>query len=146
MPIIDASSSDIVTNEGVYRRIQSTLRVRPTKVIVKSKQKSAVAPNVIHSMDASHLMLTTLASIREGVQCFSLIHDSFGTHASHMPVLFRVVREQMVEMYQAYDPLWEIKSRAEAVLSEKGKAKLGELPERGDLDLNLIKASDYAFA
>jgi DNA-directed RNA polymerase len=97
-------------------------------------------------MDASHLMLTTLAACRKGVPSFSLIHDSFGCHASHMPTLFETVRTEMVEMYTNYDPLDVIKRSAEAVLSEKGRAKITGVPEKGTLDLNLITQSDYAFA
>lgn len=146
MKVTDASSKDVVEGDDVYRRIQTNLRVRPTKVVVKSKQKSAVAPNVIHSMDAAHLMLTTLSACRAGVPAFSLIHDSFGCHASHMPVLFATVRSEMVAMYTNYCPLETIKRAADATLSEKGRKKIEDVPAKGDLDLELINSSDYAFA
>lgn len=146
MQVVEATPQDVVDGDDVYRRIQTSLRVRPTKTIVKTKQKSAVAPNVIHSMDAAHLMLTTLEANRQGVPSFSLIHDSFGCHASHMPTLFATVRSEMVRMYTNYDPLDTIKRSADAVLSEKGRKKIENVPEKGTLDLNLINSSEYAFA
>lgn len=142
----DATSEDKVTDEGVYRRIRSSMRMTPTRVIVKSKQKSAVSPNIVHSMDGSHLMLTTLAALDAGVQCFSLIHDSFGTHASHMGLMFRTVRQAMVDMYESYDTIDHIRQAASAALSPRGLKKIASAPERGDLDLRLILKSEYAFA
>jgi DNA-directed RNA polymerase len=146
MRVVEATPHDVVDGEDVYRRISTSLRSRPTKTIVKSKQKSAVAPNVIHSMDAAHLMLTTLKANQLGVPSFSLIHDSFGCHATHMPILFATVRSEMVAMYTNYDPLDVIKRSADLVLSEKGRKKIETVPEKGSLDLNLINNSEYAFA
>ncbi len=146
MDVVDANAKDVVKDEGVYRRIRSTIRVAPTRTLVKSRQRSAVSPNVIHSMDGAHLMLTALAAFNQGVTSFSLVHDSFGCHASNMPTLFRVVREQMVGMYSKYDPITEIHSRACAELSAKGQKKIAKLPERGSLDLHLILDSQFAFA
>ncbi|WP_455915107.1 DNA-directed RNA polymerase [Pantoea agglomerans] len=52
------------------------------KDINAAKQSSGVAPNYVHSMDACHLRMTVnLANEKYGIKAFSLVHDSFGTHA-----------------------------------------------------------------
>lgn len=146
MPVIDAGSRDTITQDGVYRRIMSNVRVRPTTVINKSKQKSAVSPNIVHSLDGAHLMLTVNEATKRGVPCFSLIHDSFGCHASHMPLLYDAVRSTMVEMYDNYDVIEEIASKSNAVLCEKGQKKIADKPVKGTLNLADIQNSKYAFA
>jgi DNA-directed RNA polymerase len=126
--------------------IKSSIRTKPTSKIDKHKARSAVAPNVIHSMDGAHLLLTVLAAKDEGYSSFALIHDSFGVHAGKTERFFTIIREAFVEMYEAYDPFEEILEAAKAVLSDKGIEKLPEAPEKGQLDLRQIIEADYAFA
>lgn len=111
------------------------------------KQRQGIAPNFVHSMDASHLMLTVLTCGREhGITSFALIHDSFGTHAGNSDVLFKVVRECFVKMYQDNDVLQDLHDHIKSMLSEKYREELPEAPSKGTLDLNLVKQSLYAFA
>ena len=117
----------------------------PTR-IKKSKAKSACAPNVIHSMDASHLLLTVLKAVEEGITDVLLIHDSFATNAAQTGRFFAIIREAMVEMYENYCPFEAIYQEAYAALSDEGRAKLPPVPQKGSLDLNAIKDSLYAFA
>jgi DNA-directed RNA polymerase len=126
--------------------IRASVRTKPTSKIDKHKARSAVAPNVIHSMDGAHLLLTVIAAKDEGYSSFALIHDSFGVHAGKTERFFTIIREAFVEMYEAYDPFEEILEAAKAVLSDKGIEKLPEVPEKGQLDLRQIIVSDYAFA
>lgn len=114
--------------------------------IKKSKAKSACAPNVIHSMDASHLLLTVLKAVDEGITDVLLIHDSFATNAAQTGRFFDIIREAMVEMYENYCPFEVIYQEAYAALSDEGRAKLPPVPKKGSLDLNGIKESLYAFA
>jgi len=114
--------------------------------IKKSKAKSACSPNVIHSMDASHLLLTVLMAAEEGITDVLLIHDSFATNAAQTGRFFQIIREAMVEMYENYCPFETIYQEAYAALSDEGRAKLPPVPTKGSLDLNGIKESLYAFA
>jgi DNA-directed RNA polymerase len=52
----------------------------PEKGIQERKAANSIAPNFIHSMDASHLMFISLGWNK----AFTPIHDSFGTHASDL--------------------------------------------------------------
>jgi DNA-directed RNA polymerase len=148
MPVTNAGTNDKITEdgEGVIRRVQLNLRTKPLDRIDKDKARSAVAPNVIHSMDGSHLLLTVLNSADEGLTDFALIHDSFGTHAGKTARFFDIIRESFVEMYDNYCPFEETRDYALSVLSDEGIDKLPPLPTKGDMDLNCVLDAQYAFA
>lgn len=144
VPLVEAKSFDKVDGDDVLKRVKANIRVRPTEYINKDKAKSAVAPNVIHSMDASHLMLAVLEAKYKGISSFSLIHDSFGTHAGRTSEFFYTIRETFVDMYENYDPFEEIAYQTSKALEDKSKCP--EVPRRGDLDLSQVINSLYAFA
>ena len=54
------------------------------------KQKNAFPPNFIHSLDSSHMMLTSLFCEREGIT-FVSVHDCFWTHPSSVDVMNKVL-------------------------------------------------------
>lgn len=62
------------------------------------KQKNAFPPNFIHSLDSSHMMLTSLHCERQGIT-FVSVHDCFWTHACTVPELNRACREQFVALH-----------------------------------------------
>mgnify|MGYP006285201587 FL=1 len=66
------------------------------------RQKQGLTPNLIHSLDASHMCL---AINRMETDSFALVHDSFGVHAGDTDRLHEVLRETFVEMYE--QPLLE---------------------------------------
>jgi len=101
--------------------------------IDRRKQKSAVAPNVIHSFDAAHMALVVQRLKAEGVRDTFMIHDSFGCHARFVPLLDRVVRETFYEMYS--QPVLE--RFIEEVELGTG-AILPTPPALGSLDLSVV--------
>jgi DNA-directed RNA polymerase len=54
-----------------------------------SKQRSAFPPNFVHSLDATHMILTCLKMKNAGVT-FASVHDSYWTHASDVPIMSEV--------------------------------------------------------
>lgn len=48
------------------QQINMELGPRPDSEVHKSKQKNAFPPNFIHSLDASHMMMTALACKENG--------------------------------------------------------------------------------
>jgi len=64
-------------------------------------QASAMLPNLIHSLDCAHLILTIQQAKELGVNAFSVIHDSYGTHVSDMPILARCIRQAFVKLYSS---------------------------------------------
>ena len=131
---------------NVLTRTQVTLRTRPSHLIKKSKSKSAIAPNVIHSMDASHLLLTVLKGLENNVKDFFLVHDSFATSPTDTPIMYRVVREAFVEMYENFDLYQSILDVTKENLDNSEEIEFPSLPTRGNLDLKGVLKSDYCFA
>ena len=65
------------------------------------KQNRAFAPNIIHSMDASHKSLVANRLYKKyGITDFSMIHDSFGAHYGNMDLLLKETRLAFLEMYE----------------------------------------------
>lgn len=63
------------------------------------KQAAAFPPNFIHSLDASHMMLTAIACKNDGLT-FAAVHDSFWTHACDVDKLGVNLREAFVNLYK----------------------------------------------
>jgi DNA-directed RNA polymerase len=85
-----------------YRRIQKhtvvtvlqsiTLNVDNDSLPVSSsKQRSAFPPNFVHSLDASHMLLTCLKMKEYGLD-FAAVHDSYWTHPCDLEILNQVRR------------------------------------------------------
>jgi DNA-directed RNA polymerase len=58
-----------------------------TDILNKDRQKQGVIPNVIHSMDATHLIKVVLSAKKEEYYPIVTIHDCFGTHPNKMEKL-----------------------------------------------------------
>ncbi len=143
----EMAPTDKLDEEGnVLSRIRCLLREAPTKRIDKKKARSAISPNIVHSLDGSHLKRTVVFAKAEGIIAFQLIHDSFATHAGNTGKFFRIIREAFVNLYETYCPFEAIDTYARSVLSEESIEKLPAIPARGTLDLSAILTSDYAFA
>jgi len=106
---------------------------------------NAIAPNVVHSLDATHLLMTVAAGMDEGIKHFALIHDSFGTHAANIRTLHRIVREKMVELYSE-DYFKELRQELMQQVRPELQDQVPELPEWGDLDITELLNAEYAFA
>lgn len=61
------------------------------------KQAQAFPPNFVHSLDASHMLLTAL-NLDKDVS-FASVHDSYWTHAADVPHMNKVLREQFVKLH-----------------------------------------------
>src|SRR3546814_7779551 len=70
---------------------------------------NGVAPNFVHSLDASHLQAVAYRSKGQGIRHLAVIHDSFGTHAANTGKLSRILRETFVEQYSG-DVLGDFRS------------------------------------
>lgn len=104
------------------------------------KQINAIAPNFVHSMDASHLMFTIMAmeKYKPGEFAYSMVHDSYGCHAADVDTMGAFLRSSFVTMYSSTD--W-FKYFQEEVLGEVTVP----VPDKGDLDLNLVLEAPYFF-
>ena len=114
--------------------------------IDKRSQKKSIAPNFVHSMDASAMVLAVQQAKESGIHDFSLIHDSFGTHAADSGLLAEVLRDAFVRMYEDHDVLSEFMTQIKEQLSETLKDNIQLPPQKGTLDLNLVRKAKYFFA
>jgi DNA-directed RNA polymerase, mitochondrial len=66
--------------------------------VLKRKQKAAFPPNFIHSLDATHMMLSAVKCHDVGLS-FAAVHDSFWTHAGDVPRMNAILRDAFVHMH-----------------------------------------------
>lgn len=115
-----------------------------TQELDKAKQASGISPNWVHSCDAAHMMLTVKDAHEKGIRSFSLIHDSYGTHAGNTWALAQALREQFVAMYKDRNMLEELASQLRGQLTIPDE--LPPVPPMGSLDLDLVLESAFFFA
>lgn len=126
-----------------------------------SKHKNAFPPNFIHSLDSTHMMLTSLNCERKGLT-FVSVHDCFWTHPSTVDIMNKICREQFVALHS--QPILEELSLyltqkysySNAVLANDGSVLdltrkkmnkvLSNLPQTGDLDIKQVLDSVYFFS
>ena len=89
-----SKSSKIRTN------LQHISLVEPSvaDAVNKRKQLQAFPPNFIHSLDATHMVLSALKADELGLS-FSAVHDSFWTHAADVNTLNSLLREAFIRMH-----------------------------------------------
>ncbi|KAK3323803.1 hypothetical protein B0T19DRAFT_426969 [Cercophora scortea] len=64
----------------------------------RRKQLQAFPPNFIHSLDASHMMLSALECDTLGLT-FAAVHDSFWTHAADVDAMNGVIRDSFIRIH-----------------------------------------------
>ncbi|KAG5895035.1 hypothetical protein JTB14_014773 [Gonioctena quinquepunctata] len=125
------------------------------------KQKNAFPPNFIHSLDSSHMMLTSLHCERAGIT-FVSVHDCYWTHPSTVHIMNKICREQFVALHSqpiledlseflcdkySYDQC-EITGDGSIVDLTRKKLNrfLRQLPKTGDFNINEVQNSVYFFS
>jgi DNA-directed RNA polymerase len=124
--------------------IKPKFQVTDQASLDKRRQAQGISPNFVHSMDASHLMLSIGKCLDAGVSAFAMVHDSYGTHAADMSTMSRLLREAFVEMYSR-DILKKFREDLLDQLPEKLQAKIPAIPSKGNLDLRQVLNSPYFF-
>lgn len=113
--------------------------------IDRAKQMSAVAPNFVHSLDATHLMMTVLR-MREVTCSFAVIHDSFGVHACDVDDMHYALRDEFVNLYSDNEVL--VAFYRESLLRLPGDQwpDADTPPEAGEYNLEEVRDADFFFA
>ena len=115
-----------------------------TDEIDTRRQRNGIAPNFIHSMDASHLQRVVCAESDKGNKNFMMIHDSFGTDAAHAGSLYKTIREEFVGLYKDQNHLENFLGSVGYLIDDLDAVPA--IPKFGKLDLELVKQSDFCFA
>lgn len=131
-----------------------------TAVLSTKEQTQGIAPNFVHSLDASALVDCLRRCREAGIEEFSAIHDAYGTHAANMDALSKFLREAFVATHSV-DVLANFRAACERVLvdylvadkgldvleaSQKADTMLPPMLEKGELDISAVLQSDYFFA
>ncbi|KAI1423315.1 DNA-directed RNA polymerase [Xylaria sp. FL1777] len=98
MPIVQPyrkSGSRVITTCLQDLSLQVPERSDPVN---RRKQLQAFPPNFIHSLDASHMLLSALECDEMGLS-FAAVHDSFWTHAADVDVMNRVLRDAFIRIH-----------------------------------------------
>lgn len=135
------------TLNGNIRKFKLRPRQEDDK-IARGKAVSASAPNLIHSLDAAHLMMTVNAmeAQAETPVSYAMIHDSFGCHAADAPLMAKAIREEFVRLYEGDHLLANLMEQMREGLDERYLSAYPDAPGQGDLDLEAVKRSPYFFA
>lgn len=104
------------------------------------KQKSAFPPNFVHSLDATHMAMTSLKMKMNGLT-FAAVHDSYWTHAADVDIMRQLLRESFVELYKL--PILE--DLRDSVKLRFPDIELPEVPKEGELDIMEVLDSEYFF-
>jgi len=73
-----------------------------TKQVDKKKQVEGIIPNIIHSLDANHLInIINSSEVNKGTPIIS-VHDCFGTLPSKMGNLEHTVKKEFILLYTDY--------------------------------------------
>lgn len=93
---IDCQNSTKSPFHGVVR--EYILRL-PSNKMNKIKQVNATIPNIIHSLDASHLYKVIDLMAIKNIHQFITIHDCFGSHPNNIEIMSKLVKISFIEMY-----------------------------------------------
>ncbi|QPG73327.1 hypothetical protein FOA43_000637 [Brettanomyces nanus] len=69
------------------------------KKVDARKQANGFPPNFVHSLDATH-MLMSVNRCREHGLSFSSVHDSYWTHACDITLMNKILREEFVKLHK----------------------------------------------
>lgn len=105
------------------------------------RMRNGSSPNLVHHVDATHMMMAVLASMGVGIEDFALIHDDFGTHAADTATFQRMIQETFVTLHKDHNVLAEFKR----VHEERLGIELPDMPDTGDLDINEVLDAMYFF-
>ena len=111
--------------------------------VSRRRTGSGSSPNFIHSLDAAAMTKTINACVNRGILDFAMVHDSYGTHSSLMPMMSDLIRQEFVKMYEEHDVLTELRDHAIQTL---GTEDVPLPPALGDLDIRRVLESEYFFA
>ena len=105
------------------------------------RQKQGISPNFVHSLDATALTKSVISANERGIYDFSMIHDSYGTHASNCDLFGEVLREEFADIFSV-DLLQNLKYQIE---QQHTTIDISEPPRYGNADISKVCNSTYFF-
>ena len=98
MPVVQPYRNEHAHEVSTNLQMVSIKVQSPSDPVSKRKQFQAFPPNFIHSLDASHMVLTALKCDANDLT-FAAVHDSFWTHATDVDVMNGFIRDAFIQMH-----------------------------------------------
>ncbi|KAL4920728.1 hypothetical protein BDW62DRAFT_198613 [Aspergillus aurantiobrunneus] len=98
LPVVQPYRNRVSRRVSTPFQLLSVIDADSSFVVSKRKQLQAFPPNFIHSLDATHMMLSASACHQQGLT-FSAVHDSFWTHPSDVDSMNQILREAFVRLH-----------------------------------------------
>jgi DNA-directed RNA polymerase len=130
--------------------------------IDKQKQCNAIIPNIIHYLDATHLINLINSSGDNGFDSIITIHDCFGTHPNNMGELIYMVKREFILLYSQdnflntfhnriiknikdnnFEIIFKEEENINYIILNDTLIKIPNVPKLGKLDLKKIIESKY---
>lgn len=90
-------------NLSIFGKTKKIILRETMETMDKGKQTQAIIPNIIHSLDATHLMSIINSANSLGFKPVLTIHDCFGTLPNKMADLELSVKKEFIETYKNED-------------------------------------------
>ena len=132
-------SKQIRLSLGDGSSCKATLRV-PTSSTTPDviRQINGIAPNMIHSLDATVLLMAVSAAKTCGIESIGVVHDSFSSHACNASKLGSIVRQAFVDLYST-SVMEDMRNQLQTLTNKA----LPPTPKRGSLDISKVMQSKY---
>ena len=119
-----------------------------TDEVLSQPSQNKLPPNFIHSLDATALMMTVNACVKQGVYDFGMVHDSFATLAADASTMATILRTQFYLLYSK-PVLTTFHSQMEEQYINTTPLphfnEFGVHPERNEYDLRRVLQARYFF-
>jgi DNA-directed RNA polymerase len=100
----------------------------------RRRQLQAFPPNFVHSLDATHMLLSALKCDEAGLT-FAAVHDSFWTHAADVSTMSAILRDAFIKMHKD-DIIGRLASEFKA--RYKGSLHLATVYARSPLGMKIL--------
>jgi hypothetical protein len=141
MPVIQPYRDSVKFTVKTRTQTVSLVHNKESLPVSGPRQRSAFPPNFVHSLDSTHMLMTSKECNRRGI-VFSAVHDSFWSHAGSVDEMNTILREQFVELYN--QPILE--NLRNDLKLRNPLANIDPVPARGTLDIEEVKKSQYFFS
>ncbi|CCC69362.1 hypothetical protein NCAS_0C03720 [Naumovozyma castellii] len=129
-PYREASKKQVMTN------LQTVFISDPFAVngVNARRQKAGFPPNFIHSLDASHMLLSAIQCRANGLE-FASVHDSYWTHACDIDKMSVYLREQFIDLHKV-DLIERLKNEFDE--RYKNYVQIVKIDKNSDLGINVM--------
>lgn len=126
--------------DGRIRRV--TFNYKGDRINGRAMQ-TGIAPNFIHSNDATHMLKTVL--VCDHITHWMMVHDQFGCHHTFVDDMQMGIRKSFVGMYNNNPQYGDVFDALDDFRKQMGAEHIS-LPEYGELNVPDVIDSDYFFS